>query len=157
MKIAVFGNMDIEADSGVEVRRFEITSFYPNEKIDGLYYRIFVSNCIPELPREAVMDFLKKAHDALEVNGEIIVQVPMAEFAAKQLFTNKADPITYYMLYGTDEHPFRACYTMLQMRTLLARAKFNVKEATEAILKLTTTDGEELNLPVHSLVAVRND
>ena len=157
MKIAILGNMDVEAEPGVEIRRYDITAFFPNEKIDGLFDRIFVSNCLPELDRDAVMTFFDKARKALVVGGELAIQVPMAEYAARQLFTNKADPMTYYMLYGSDEHPFRACYTMMQLRTLLARANFNVREATEAILKLTTTAGENIDLPVHSLVAVRND
>ena len=101
------------------------------------------------------MKFLEKAFNALADNGELVIQVPMAEFAAKQLFTNKADAVTYYMLYGNEEHPFRACYTMLQIRTLLSRAGFYVREATEAILKLTTVTGEELDLPVHSLIAMK--
>ena len=157
MRIAILGNMDVDAEQGGEVKRYDITAFYPNEKIDGLFDRIFVSNCLPELDRDAVMTFFEKARKALVVGGELAIQVPMAEYAARQLFTNKADPMTYYMLYGSDEHPFRACYTMMQLRTLLARANFNVREATEAILKLTTTAGENIDLPVHSLVAVRND
>lgn len=155
MKVAILGSMDAQAENGIEVKHYDIQSFYPNEKIDGLFDRIFVSNSLPELERDAVMKFLDKAYKALMVGGELVVQVPMAEFAAKRLFTNKADAITYYMLYGSDEHPFRACYTMLQIRTLLSRAGFYVKEATEAILKLTTVTGEELDLPVHSLVAAK--
>ena len=157
MRIAILGNMDVEAEQGVEVKRYDITAFYPNEKIDGLFDRIFVSNCLPELDRDAVMTFFEKARKALVVGGELAIQVPMAEWAARQLFTNKADALTYYMIYGNDDHPFKACYTMMQVRTLLARAGFNVKEASEAILKLKTVDGELIDLPVHSLVAVRND
>lgn len=155
MKIAILGNMDAEAESGIEIKHYDIQAFYPNPKIDGFFDRIFVSNSLPELERDAVMKFLEKVMDALAENGELVIQVPMAEFAAKRLFTNKADAITYYMLYGNEEHPFRACYTMLQIRTLLSRAGFYVKEATEAILKLTTVTGEVLDLPVHSLTAVK--
>jgi hypothetical protein len=155
MKIAILGNMDVEAGNGVEVKHYDIQAFYPNAKLDGFFDRIFVSNSLPELERDAVMKFLDKAYNALIDGGELVVQVPMAEFAAKRLFTNKADAMTYYMLYGSDEHPFRACYTMMQIRTLLSRAGFYVKEATEAILKLTTVTGEALDLPVHSLIAAK--
>lgn len=155
MKIAILGNMDAQAENGVEVKHYDIQAFYPNSKIDGFFDRIFASNSLPELERDAVMKFLDKAYKSLVDNGELIVQVPMAEFAAKQLFTNKADAMTYYMLYGNEDHPFRACYTMLQIRTLLSRAGFHVKEATEAILKLTTVTGDILDLPVHSLTAVK--
>lgn len=157
MNIAILGNMDVEGEEGVVIKRYEITAFYPNEKIDGLFDRIFVSNSLPELGRDEVMKFLERAYKALTKDGELAIQVPMAEWAARQLFTNKADALTYYMIYGNDDHPFKACYTMMQVRTLLARAGFNVKEASEAILKLKTVEGEMIDLPVHSLVAVRND
>jgi cyclopropane fatty-acyl-phospholipid synthase-like methyltransferase len=156
MRIAVLGNMDVDGEEGVEIKRFDIKAFYPNSKLDGFFDRIFASNSLPELGRDEVMRFLEKVHNALAEDGQFIVQVPMAEWAAKQLFTNKADAMTYYMLYGNDEHPFKACYTMMQIRTLLARAGFNVHEATEAILKLSTVEGETLDLPVHSLIAVIN-
>lgn len=156
MRIAILGNMDVEAEEGVEIKRYDIRAFYPNPKIDGFFDRIFASNSLPELGRDEVMKFLDKARDALAEDGQLAIQVPMAEWAAKKLFTNKADALTYYMLYGNDEHPFKACYTMMQIRTLLARAKFNVHEATEAILKLATVDGEVLDLPVHSIIAVKN-
>lgn len=155
MKVAILGNMDVQAEEGIEVRRYDIQAFYPSSKVDGFFDRIFAANAIPELERDEVMKFLEKAFNALADNGELVIQVPMAEFAAKQLFTNKADAVTYYMLYGNEEHPFRACYTMLQIRTLLSRAGFYVREATEAILKLTTVTGEELDLPVHSLIAMK--
>ena len=155
MKVAILGNMDVQAEEGIEIRRYDIQAFYPSSKVDGFFDRIFASNVIPELERDAVMKFLEKAFNALADNGELVIQVPMAEFAAKQLFTNKADAVTYYMLYGNEEHPFRACYTMLQIRTLLSRAGFYVREATEAILKLATVTGEALDLPVHSLIAMK--
>lgn len=155
MRVAILGNMDVQAEEGIEVRRYDIQAFYPSSKRDGFFDRIFASNVIPELERDAVMKFLEKAFNALSDNGELVIQVPMAEFAAKQLFTNKADAVTYYMLYGNEEHPFRACYTMLQIRTLLSRAGFYVREATEAVLKLTTVTGEALDLPVHSLIAMK--
>jgi cyclopropane fatty-acyl-phospholipid synthase-like methyltransferase len=154
MKIAILGNMDIE-ENGVEIKRYDIQAFYPNSKIDGFFDRIYASNSLPELGRDEVMKFLDKALNALAEGGELVIQVPMAEWAARQLFTNKADAMTYYMLYGNDEHPFKACYTMMQIRTLLSRAGFNVREATEAILKLTTVDGTALDLPVHSLIAAK--
>lgn len=157
MKIAILGNMDVEGEEGVEVKRYDINAFYPNKKIDGEFDRIFVSNSLPELGRDEVMKFLDRAREALAEGGKLSIQVPMAEYAAKQLFTNKADPITYYMLYGSDEHPFKACYTMMQIRSLLARAGYNVTEASEAILQLKSVTGEIIDLPVHSLVAVRND
>ena len=157
MNIAILGNMDVEGEKGVVIKRYEITAFYPNEKIDGLFDRIFVSNSLPELGRDEVMKFLERAREALAEGGKLSIQVPMAEYAAKQLFTNKADPMTYYMLYGSDEHPFKACYTMMQIRSLLARAGYNVTEASEAILKLKTIEGEVIDLPVHSVTAVRND
>lgn len=153
MKIAILGNMDIEENKDVEIKRYDIHAFYPDAKLDGFFDRIYASNSIPELSRDEVMKFFEKSRNVLAEDGELIIQVPMAEFAAKQLFTNKADALTYYMLYGTEDRPFRACYTMLQVRTLLARAGFNVHEATEAILKLTTVSNETVDLPVHSLVA----
>lgn len=156
MKIAIFGNMDVEEKDGVEVKRYDIQAFYPSPKIDGFFDRIFVSNSLPEVERDRVMSFLAKVRGSLAENGQLILQVPMAEFAAKQLFTNKADPMTYYMLYGNDEHPFRVCYTMMQIRTLLSRAGFDVHEATEAILKLKSVTGDEFDLPVHSLTAVKS-
>lgn len=156
MNVAILGNMDVEGEEGVTIKRYEINSFFPNEKIDGKFDRVFVSNTLPELSRDRVMSFLEKVRNILTDDGAVIVQVPMAEFAAKQLFTNKADSMTYYMLYGNEEHPFKACYTMLQVRTLLARAGFNIQQATEAILKLKTVEGIELDLPVHSLTAVKN-
>ena len=157
MKVAILGNMDVEAEKGVEVKHYDINTFFPNAKLDGLFDRIFVSNSLPELVRDDVMEFFEKARGVLAPNGQLIIQVPMAEFACRQIFTNKADLLTYYMLYGNDEHPFKACYTMMQLRTLVARAGFNVHEATEAILKLTTTAGDNVELPVHNIVAVRNE
>ena len=53
----------------------------------------------------------------------------------KEVIHNKADALTYYMLYGNDEHPFKACYTMMQIRTLLARAKFNVRSDRRSNLR----------------------
>ena len=156
MRIAVFGNMDVEAEEGIEVKRFDVQHFYPNPKIDGLFDRIYASNTIPELARDDVMKFFDKVRKSLVEGGEFVVQVPMAEYACRQIFTNKVDIMTQYMLYGSDDHPFRACYTMLQLRTLIARAGFNVREATEAILKLTTVSGEVVDLPVHSLSVVKN-
>lgn len=153
MKIAIFGNMDVQAEEGVEIKRYDIQAFYPNTKIDGFFDRIFASNSLPELGRDEVMKFLEKASDALAEDGELILQVPMAEYACRQIFMNKAEQMTYYMLYGNDEHPFKACYTMLQLRTLVARAGFDVHEASEAILKLTTVTGEVIDLPVHNVRA----
>ena len=153
MKIAIFGNMDVETGADDEIKRYHILKFYPNTKAAGLFDRVYVSNAIPELPRDEVMPFLDKLRKTIAIGGELIVQVPMAEYACKQIFMNKPDLMTYYMLYGNDAQPFRACYTMMQIRTLLARAGFNIREATEAILKLTTTTGEVVDLPVHSLVA----
>lgn len=155
MKIAVFGNMDINAEEGIEIKRYNIQHFAPNAKINAFFDRVYASNAIPELARDEVLKFLDKVRSILTDSGELIIQVPMAEFACKQIFMNKADLMTYYMLYGNDDHPFRACYTMAQIRTLVARAGFNVHEATEAILKLTTTAGEVVDLPVHSLVVVK--
>lgn len=153
MKIAILGNMDVQAEEGVEIKRYDIQAFYPNPKIDGFFDRIFASNSLPELGRDEVMRFLDKANNVLADDGELVIQVPMAEYACRQIFMNKADALTYYMLYGNDDHLFRACYTMLQLRTLVARAGFDVHEASEAILKLTTITGEVIDLPVHNVAA----
>ena len=82
MNIAILGNMDVEGEKGVVIKRYEITAFYPNEKIDGLFDRIFVSNSLPELGRDEVMKFLERAYKALTKDGELAIQVPMAEWAA---------------------------------------------------------------------------
>lgn len=155
MKVAILGNMDIPAEEGVEFKRYDIHKFFPNIKTIGLFDRIYVSNALPELSRDDVMKFLEKVYSVLAVNGELTVQVPMAEFACKQIFMNKADLMTYYMLYGNDSQPFHACYTMMQIRTLISRAGFNVREASEAILKLTTTAGDVVDLPIHHVVAYK--
>jgi len=155
MRIAIIGNMDVEANDAIEIRRYEISAFCPNAKIDGYFDKIYVSNSLPELGRDEVMKFFDKALEVLVDEGELVVQVPMAEYACRQIFMNKADMVTYYMLYGNDDRPFKACYTMMQLRTLLARAGFNIREATEAFLKLTTVSGEGIDLPVHSVVAFK--
>lgn len=155
MRIAVFGNMEVEHSEDDYVRHYDIHNCSLDKKIDGLYDRVVMSNTIPELPKNRVMEILEMVYKVLRPRGELLVHVPLAEFACKQIFTNKATMLTYYMLYGNDDQPFRACYSLLNIRLLIERAGFIVRSATEAFLELQTTTGEKYNLPVHSLVATK--
>jgi len=155
MRIAVFGNMEMTHEEGAEVKQFDIHNAAPNPKLDGLFDRIVLSNCIPELTKNQVMPFLEMIHSILIPKGEVWVHVPLAEYACKQIFTNKATLLTFYMLYGNDDQPFRACYSLLNIRLIMERAGFIVRSATEGMLELKTSTGEKYNLPIHSLVATK--
>ncbi|OPZ47404.1 MAG: hypothetical protein BWY95_01493 [Bacteroidetes bacterium ADurb.BinA104] len=153
MRIAIFGSMDVPPQEGLEVLHYDIHNY----TLDGQYDQIIVANALPELHRNKVIPFLENAYNALVNRGELILYVPSAEWAAKQIFTNTADNITYYMLYGEEAKPFRACYTMLALRTLVERVPFVVRSASENILKISTPEGETVKMPVHAITAVRND
>lgn len=153
MKIAIFGSMDVPPKEGLEVTYCNIHSY----TIDTTYDQIIVGNALQELPRSKVMPFLADAYKMLNNLGELVLYVPAAEWAAKQIFTNKPDNVTYYMLYGEDTKPFRACYSMLALRTQVERAGFITRSASESILKIGTKEGDAFAMPVHSLVAVRNE
>lgn len=154
MRIGIFGNMDVPEDKDTEVVHLDILNY---DKCEHLFDQVIVGNALQELPRNQVMDFLKCAYNMIRDMGELVLYVPSAEWAAKQIFTNKPDNVTYYMLYGDDAKPFRACYSMLALRTQVERAGFVTRSATESLLKIGSTDGGTFVMPVHSLVAVRNN
>lgn len=153
MRIALFGNMQYPESEGDTVERLDIHA----PKFAGTYDQVVVSNTIPELPRDKVMAFLEQARSVLNQNGELIVHVPMAEFACKKIFTNKPDNMTFYMLYGNDATPFRACYSLLAIRTLVERAGFAVRKAAQDIIEIRSTTGETTHMPIHFVVGVRHD
>ena len=37
MKVAILGNMDVQAEEGIEVRRYDIQAFYPSSKEGRLF------------------------------------------------------------------------------------------------------------------------
>ena len=152
MRIAIFGGMDIEEKEGVEVEHLNIMDY----ELKGNYDQILVGNALQELNRSQVMAFLVKCYEALNDRGELVLHVPAAEWASKQIFTNTPDNLTYYMLYGEDARPFRACYSMLALRTQVERAKFITRSAGESILKISSTAGDVYAMPVNSIIAVKN-
>lgn len=157
MKVAIFGNVQYPIEEGAVYERLDIHEVVKNNKLDGEYDRIVVSNCLPELRRDQVMPFFKLVHDALTKRGEIIIQVPSAEYACKQMFTNNHNNMVFYMLYGNDAVPFRACYTLLSLRTLVERSGLVVRKAAQELMEIQTTTGEKDVMPVHALIGVRND
>ena len=154
MRIGIFGSMDVPEQDGIEVVHLDIHNY---DKCEHLFDQVIVGNALQELPRSKVMEFLGCVYNMIRDMGELVLYVPSAEWAAKQIFTNKPDNVTYYMLYGEDTKPFRACYSMLALRTQVERAGFITRSATESILKIGSTDGGTFVMPVHSLVAVRNN
>lgn len=154
MKIAVFGHTDV-GEEGDVVKEFNVNDFHPNVKIDGQYDRIVSSLTIPELPRDKVMDFLEKCYASLVPYGEFEVHIPMAEYACKQVFTNTPDHVTFYSLYGNDSAPFRCCYSLLAIRTLVERAKFVVRSAQPGTLTIQTSTDTNFLLPVHIILATK--
>jgi len=153
MRIAIFGMIDVEQKEGLQITHLDIHDY----NLDSGFDQIIVGNALQELPRSKVMKFLQDVYAMLFNRGELVLYVPSAEWAAKQIFTNKPDNLTYYMLYGEDTKPFRACYSMLALRTQVERAGFITRSATESILKIGSTEGKTFAMPVHSLVAVRNE
>jgi len=154
MNIAVFGNIDDE-NEGNTVKVFDIHNWSPNVKLDGQYDRILSSLTIPELPRDKVMDFLEKCYESLVPFGEFIVHVPMAEYACKQVFNNTPDHVTFYALYGNDSSPFRCCYSLLAIRTLMERAKFIVRSAQPGTLTIQTSTETNFLMPAYILIATK--
>jgi hypothetical protein len=150
MNIAVFGNIDAEEEGDVVIN-YNIHDF----QFNGKYDRILTSLTIPELPRDKVMDFLEKCYEGLVPFGEFVVHVPMAEYACKQIFTNSPDHVTFYALYGNDSNPFRCCYSLLAMRTLMERAKFVIRSANSGTLTIQTSTETNFLMPVHILIATK--
>ena len=153
MRIAIFGSMDVPSQEGLEALHYDIHGY----TLDGQYDQIMLANSLPELPRNLVMPFLNDAYEALVNRGELVIYVPSAEWACKQVFNNNPTEMTWYMLYGEEAKPFRACYSMLTLRTLTERAGFITRSATQNILKISTKEGEVLAMPVHALTAVKNE
>lgn len=157
MKVAIFGSVEYPKEQGVEYERLNIHEVVQGSGLECKYDRVVVSNCIPELRRDQVMLFLSLIHDALNPMGELIIHVPSAEYACKQMFTNNHNNTVFYMLYGNDTNPFRACYTLLSIRTLVERSGYVVRKAAQELMEIQTTTGEKDVMPVHALIGVRND
>ncbi len=153
MRTAIFGSMDVPPQEGLEVTHHDIHNY----TLDGQYDQIIVGNALPELYRSQVIPFLDEMRKHLAFRGELVLYVPSAEWAAKQVFKNETDNLTFYMLYGEENKPFRACYSMLALRTLIERAGYITRNASDYILKLQSNAGEEVFMPVHSLTAVNNE
>jgi hypothetical protein len=153
MRIALFGNTSVE--EGNDVIEYNIMTYAGNPKIDGLFDRVIVSLDLAKLPRARVMPFLENINKMIVNHGELTIYVPCAEYACKQIFTNTIDQITFLSMYGSEEQPFRACYTLLNLRSLLERAGFAVRIANEAILNVNMSTGEALQMPVNAVVAAK--
>lgn len=153
MRTAIFGIINLEPEKNDEFIHLDIHHF--NSQGYEPFDRIICSNVIPELDRNKVMPFLEGLYNVLKPLGELVVHVPMAEFAAKSIFTNKMDDLAYFMLYGDAIIPFKCCYTMLTIRILLERAKFIVRSAGSGVMELRSIQGESVKMPIHSLIAVR--
>ena len=155
MRIALFGMTKVDTAEGDEVIDYDIMTYAGNPKIDGLFDRVVISLDLAKLPRTRVMPFLEGVHNMLVDRGELSIYTPCAEFACKQIFTNSIDQITMLSMYGSEEQPFRACYTLLNLRGILERAGFAIRIANEAIINVSMSTGEVLQMPVNAVIAAK--
>jgi hypothetical protein len=153
MRIALFGKTAVE--EGNEVKEYNIMTYSGNPKIDGLFDRVIISLDLAKLPRARVMPFLENLNKMLVDRGELTIYVPCAEYACKQIFTNTVDQITFLAMYGSDDQPFRACYTLLNLRSVLERAGFVIRIANEALINVNMSTGEALQMPVNAIIAAK--
>lgn len=154
MRIATFGKTDIGKE-GDEILQYDIMNYAGNPKIDGQFDVIVISLELAKLPRQSVMPFLENINSMLKSRGELKLYVPCAEYASKQIFTNTHDQVTFFSLYGSDDQPFRACYTLLNLRNLMERSNFIVRIANEGIMNLAMSTGDTMQMPVNFIIATK--
>jgi hypothetical protein len=155
MRTAIFGDTVIEKTEDDDVRKYNIMTYAGNPKIDGAFDKVIVSLDLARLQRDKVMPFLDLMNKMMVSGAEITVYVPCAEYAAKQVFTNNIEQLTFISLYGSNEKPFHACYTLMNLRSILDRAGFIVRIANQAIINVNMSTGESLQMPVNAVVAVK--
>lgn len=157
MRTAMFGKTNVELHEGDELKEYDIMNYAGNPKLDGLFDRVIVSLDLSRLPMSRVMPFLNNVFEMLVPMGELTVYTPCAEFAAKQIFTNSPDALTFLSLYGGDEQPYRACYSLLNLRNLLERAGFVARLANVGVINVNMTTGEQMQMPVNVVIAAKVD
>jgi hypothetical protein len=95
--------------------------------------------------------FVKMANDLVPM-GELHVHVPAMDFAAKKIIKSDADPIAFYMVYGSKETPFHCGFNLLWLRALATQAGMLVRSAQAGLFDITYSD-RKVQVPEHVVVA----
>ena len=135
MKILIIGDdPGVSLDEKAEVTRLGRESMPPES---APYDQVYLTGVVEMLPREQVVDALKSYGWLLAELGELHVRVPSLEWAAKEIATQDNPKfVAYHWLYGSVEKPHRCAMTVLWLRLALLNAGYNVRRATQLVVKV---------------------
>lgn len=138
MRILVVGDDPGEKMVEGEAKQNQITRVATWEEFtEGTFDQIYLTGVVELLPREQVVDALKAYGPHLAEMGELHVRVPSLEWAAREIATQDSpDFAAYHWLYGSVERPHRCGMTVLWLRLALLNAGYNVRRATQLVVKV---------------------
>lgn len=105
------------------------------------YDAAFLGHYLPTFKQHECVVYLKEIYPMLKNMGEIWVTVPSLEWAAREIVT-KDNPsiITPFMIYGTEEEPYRCGFTLFWLRVVVQGAGFIVRKAVQEVYKIGVDD-----------------
>lgn len=106
--------------------------------------QIYLTGALECIPREQVVDTLAKLGPILAELGELHVRVPSLEWACKEIASvDSPNALAYRWLYGTTDRPHRSGFTLLWLRLAMLNAGYNVRKATQLVVRVATHDALE--------------
>jgi len=151
--LKIVGDLDIKTDlpEDAEITTVKLDDYMVSE-CEEQYDMILCVHVLQTLWAHQVGDVIKQMIGELKDRGELHIQVPSAELAAKAMLKNQTDPLAFYLIWGTSNRPFHCGFTLLWLRAMVAQAGAIERYANVRIIKLQFNGSEE-NVPEHYVIA----
>lgn len=151
--LKIFGDINIEIDAPEDAEIIEIDiNEYRDTEYEEKFDLIFCIHALQTFWAHEVNDVIKKLVDDLAHMGELHIHVPAVEQAAKSLLKNETDPLSFYMIWGTQNRPFHCGFTLLWLRAAVTQAGGLVRDASFSRFNIKLDD-KELGAIGHAVLA----
>ena len=151
--LKIIGDIDITADlpedaiiQTVKLDDYMVTE-YP-ERFD----MILCVHVLQTLWAHQVSAVIAKMVGEVKHLGELHIQVPATELAAKSLLKNVTDPLAFYLIWGTTSRPFHCGFTLLWLRAQMEQTGVITRYANSRAIELLF-DGKKRRIPEHAVIA----
>jgi|SRR3990170_1292234 len=128
---------------------------------EGPFDAVLLASTLQTIGRNQVQIALKKLYEDLVDGGRIVVTVPALEWACRQIVSEEEIGLgAYISIYGTEDQPFLAGFTMLWLRRCLEEVGFIVVEARTETFKMLFAIGElkkEEHAKQHIAIGVKRE
>lgn len=151
--LKIIGDIDInlELPKDAEIQTAKLNDYIVTEYKEK-FDIILCVQVLQTLWAAQVGQAIEKLVEDLEHMGELHIHVPATEQAAKALLKEEADPVAFYLLWGTEDRPFHTGFTLTWLRAEVMAAGAIVRSANIGLFNLRFNE-REVRAPEHVVIA----